>query len=203
MLSINEVMLKEAYTIIVNAKSITNEFETVIDLLVQSAKDNNIIFVGGVGKNRIIAEKMAATLTSLSIRTVYFSAFEIPHGDLGLILKNQVVIVFSKSGNTKELSEAFFQCGERGAKLVAITCNKENKLKELTDKYNGIHISLSCDMEADEHDIVPSNSSTLFISVADAIGLVASSRLKLTKEQFYSNHRGGSLGAQLKQELGK
>jgi arabinose-5-phosphate isomerase len=203
MTSVNEVMMKEAFVILQNAKSITNEFEPVIDLVIQSAKDNNIIFVGGVGKNRIIGEKMAATLTSLSIRTVYFSAFEIPHGDLGLILKNQVVIVFSKSGNTAELLEAFNQCGERGAKLVAITCNKENKLKELTDKYDGIHIGLSCELEADKFSIVPSCSSTLFISVADAIGIAASDRLNLTKEQFYANHKGGSLGARLKKELNK
>lgn len=199
----SEIMMKEAFTILQNAKSITNEFDPVIDLVVQSAKNNNIIFVGGIGKNRIIGEKMAATLTSLSIRTVYFSAFEFPHGDAGLILPGQLVIVFSKSGSTNELVDAFDQCGKRGAKLVAITCKKENELSILVNKYNGIHIGLTCEMEADEFEIVPSCSSTLFISIADAIGICASHRLGLTKEQFYQNHQGGQLGKQLKQELNK
>jgi arabinose-5-phosphate isomerase len=203
MLSLNEIMMKEAFVILQNAKSITNELDPVIDLVVENVKQKRWIGLTGIGKNEIIAIKSSATYNSLSIPSFFIDAATALHGDIGCVNKDQLIIAYSKSGNSIEVVNTLEECGRREAKIVCITCSKSNKMSELAEKYNGIHIGLSCDMEADFLDLVPSASSTLFIAVADAIGICAAEKLGLTKEKFHLNHPAGSLGQKLEEELHK
>jgi arabinose-5-phosphate isomerase len=203
-MQLNEVLLREAYILIQAAKFITNEFEPVVDLMLESVKNNKYIICLGLGKNEIISMKFATTNNSLGIPSICLDSTNAQHGDLGLARSGQLVICFSKSANTEELVITAEALCDRGCKLVAITCNSEtNKLSKLTQQYNGIHISLSCEFECDALGLAPTASSTLFVAVADALACVVADKLGLTKEQFYANHPSGSLGAQLKKELNK
>lgn len=196
-----EILFKEAYVILQTAKNMPNEINSVIDLVVENAGKNKHIIITGVGKNADIAEKMASTYSSIGIPSFYLDAYEALHGDLGMVVKDQLVIAYSKSGNTEELSSAFIACGKKGAKLVSITCNKDSDLGKISTKYNGIDVVLDCEFEADEHNLAPTCSSTLFLAIGDSIGCTASWKLKFSKEDFLTNHPGGSLGSMLKKEL--
>jgi arabinose-5-phosphate isomerase len=199
----NEVLFREAYAILQAAKTITNELDTVINLIVENVRSQRYIILTGIGKNASIAQKVSSTYSSIGIPSFYLDGFSALHGDLGMIVKNQLIIGFSKSGNTKELTQTFDACGTKGAMLVSITTNHNSTLGYMATKYNGINIVLPFDNEADEHGLAPTSSSTLFIAIGDAIGCTASSKLNFTKEQFLSNHPNGSLGEKLKKDLNK
>ncbi len=201
MTSIQEVMFKEAYIIIQNAKKITNELDPVVDLIVNSVKQDHHIILTGIGKNSDICKKMAATYCSIGIPAFYLDSYHALHGDLGVILPNRVVISFSKSGNTPELVHTFEAAGKIGAKLVSITCNPNSEVGKTTKKYNGTDIVLDCEFEVDALNTAPTASSTLFLTIGDAIGCVASEKLGFTKEDFLLRHPAGSLGSSLKKEL--
>ena len=144
---------------------------------------------------------MAATFSSIGIPTFYLDSYNALHGDLGMVIKDQVVMAFSKSGKTQELLTTFEACGIKGAKLISITCNPTSSLGIITKKYNGYDIALPCEFEADENNLAPTCSSTLFLAVGDSIGCCVSSELKLTREDFLKNHPAGSLGSMLQHEL--
>lgn len=194
-----EVLFKEAYCILQVAKNLTNELDPIIDIIYNNVIDNKHTIITGIGKNSDIACKMAATYSSIGIPSFYLDAYKALHGDLGVVLPNSIVIGLSKSGNTEELNYTFEACGQRGAKLVSLTCNKESSLGKITNKFNGIDVSFVCEGEADEHNLAPTSSSTLFLAIGDAIGCSVSSRLNWSKDQFLINHPAGSLGRQLRQ----
>lgn len=198
-----EVLFKEAYVILQAAKSISNELDPVIDCIVANKVKGFHLILSGAGKNANIAQKAADTFSSMDIPSFYLDAYSALHGDIGVVLKDQLIIGLSKSGNTEELNVAFDIAGKKGAKLVGITCNKEAGLGKICKKYNGIEVYVPCEFEADALNVAPTCSSTLLLSICDAIGCVAAEKLGLTKEKFLENHPAGSLGTQLRKELHK
>jgi arabinose-5-phosphate isomerase len=158
------------------------------------------IAVTGVGKNHAIAQKISATFNSLNVPSYHFDSYHALHGDLGAISKSDAVIYLSRSGNTAELVEVASQVlAQKGNYQLAIVCNKNSKLSMLMHD-NWV---LPFEGEADRFDLAPSCSSTLLLSVGDALGIVLSERRGFRKEDFLRNHPGGSLGARLKEELMK
>lgn len=201
MISPQEVMFKEAYVILQNAKKITNELDQIIDLVYQNAKNNKHLIITGIGKNSDISKKLSATYSSMGIPTFYLDAYNALHGDLGMVLKDQILIGYSKSGNTPELNHTFEACGKKGAFLISITCCKDSHLGKITKKYHGIDLTLDCEFEADENNLAPTCSSSLFLVIGDAIGCCASSKLNFTRHDFLDRHPAGSLGKALKKEF--
>lgn len=200
---VEEALFKEAFVILQNAKALPKEINDVVELVVESAKVGRYVVNTGIGKNELIAQKAAATYNSLSIPSFFLDAYCSLHGDLGMITPGQLIIAYSKSGSTPELLSTFEACGKRNTKLVSITCTNDSALGKIAKSYNGLDIVLSCEFEADKLNVAPTCSSTLFIAIADAIGCAAAFRLGLTKEQFLANHPNGSLGNQLREELGQ
>jgi arabinose-5-phosphate isomerase len=198
-----EVLLKEAFVLIQAAKYLTNELDPVIDLIVENKLAGRHLIISGVGKNRACSEKMAASLSSLGIPSFFLCSYEMLHGSLGSIIKDQVMIGLSKSGETQEILQAFDAAGRFGAKLISIVCKNNSSLGKIVKSYNGLDIYVPCQEESDLHNLAPTSSSTLLMAIGDAIGCVASEKLKFSKEDFLRCHPQGSLGKQLRSELGR
>lgn len=192
---IQEVLFKEAHTIIKAAKTITTQVEPIIEKILDTDKH---IAITGIGKNADIAKKIAATWSSLGIPSFYIDAYHALHGDLGMLKPGQVLIGLSRSGNTKELLAMFDHAGKLGVYICGLTCNKQSKLFEVIKKFDGYSLYIPCDFEADELNLAPTCSSTVLLAVGDSIGVVASSRLtpKFTIQTFHNLHPEGSLGEQ-------
>ena len=115
------------------------------------------------------------------------------HGDLGCVCENDVVVVFSNSGNTEEVCRILPIIHQLGAKIVAITASSENRLARAAD----VVLEIGELSEAGELGLAPSTTTTAMLALADALALVVSRAKGFTARDFGTFHHGGSLGRQL------
>lgn len=161
-------------------------------------RKGKVIFLG-VGKSGHIAEKLAATFSSTGTPSFFVHGTEACHGDLGMIEKNDIVILISNSGTTKEVVQNIKPLRNIGCTLIAFTSKKDSILATSCD-YQIIYPSLK---EADKLNLAPSVSSTLALVLGDAIALTLSDSYNFTREDFFKFHPNGALGESLKKELDK
>ena len=166
----------------------------VIDVI--KNRTGKVIFLG-VGKSGHICKKLAATFASTGTPSFFVHGTEACHGDLGMIEKNDIVILMSNSGTTKEVTQNIIPLRKIGATLIAFT-SKEDSLLASSCDYKIIYPSLK---EADRLNLAPSVSSTLALVLGDAIALALSKSYNFTKEDFFKFHPNGALGESLKKEL--
>ena len=171
-----------------------------IDEIVNILKNRKgkIIFLG-VGKSGHICKKLAATFSSTGTPSFFVHGTEACHGDLGMIESNDIVILMSNSGSTKEVTQNIEPIQRIGATTIAFTSKEESKLAKECD-YKIIYPSLK---EADKLNLAPSVSSTLSLVLGDAIALTLSESYNFTKENFFRFHPNGALGESLKKEMEK
>ena len=171
-----------------------------IDEIVNILKNRKgkIIFLG-VGKSGHICKKLAATFSSTGTPSFFVHGTEACHGDLGMIESNDIVILMSNSGSTKEVTQNIEPIKRIGATTIAFTSKEESKLAKECD-YKIIYPSLK---EADKLNLAPSVSSTLSLVLGDAIALTLSESYNFTKENFFRFHPNGALGESLKKEIEK
>lgn len=154
-----------------------------------------IVFMG-VGKSGHIGEKLAATFASLGIPSFFVHSTESMHGDLGMILKGDIAVLISNSGNTQEVVQNVAPLKSNGVTTVAFTSGADSKLANMCD-YKIVYPKLA---EADELNLAPTVSSTLTLVLGDAIACELSARKGFSRENFHSYHPNGALGAMLKEE---
>lgn len=150
------------------------------------------IIVSGTGKSGFIAQKMAATYASVGIKSFWIHPNDADHGDVGRITDKDVCILFSYSGETKEIINFAKQIKTRYAKIIAVTSKLESTLGELAD----LRIHIGEFKEAGLVNAIPTSSTTASLVMADALAL-ATVGTSLTKEDFQKNHLGGSIGLRL------
>ena len=151
------------------------------------------IIVMGLGKSGHIADKIAATFASTGTPAFFIHPSEAIHGDLGMIDKEDIVLVLSNSGETEEIISLIPVIKNMGIKIVAITGNKDSKLSSEAD----IHIHVEVKEEACPMNLAPTASTTTALAVGDAFAVALLERKGFTKEDFAKSHPGGSLGKQL------
>lgn len=173
---------------------ITEEHVEAINVIKECK--GRVIFVS-VGKGSYVGRKLAASWSSLGIPSFFVHATEACHGDLGMIRKEDVVIMMSNSGKTKEVLQVIDPIESNiGAKLIAFTSNKESELAKRTDylllvpKYK----------EADDLDLAPTSSTTMTLVLGDAIGCYLSHSINYTRKDFFKYHPNGAIGEALKEE---
>lgn len=166
----------------------------VVDVI--KNRTGKVIFLG-VGKSGHISKKLAATFASTGTPSFFVHGTEACHGDLGMIEKDDIVILMSNSGTTKEVTQNIIPLRKIGATLIAFT-SKEDSLLASSCDYKIIYPSLK---EADRLNLAPSVSSTLALVLGDAIALTLSRSYHFTKEDFFKYHPNGALGESLKKEL--
>ncbi len=151
------------------------------------------IIVMGLGKSGHIADKIAATFASTGTSAFFIHPSEAIHGDLGMIDKDDVVLVLSNSGETEEIVSLIPVIKGMGIKIIALTGNKESKLSNEAD----IHIHVLVKEEACPMNLAPTASTSAALAMGDAIAVALLEKRGFTKEDFAKSHPGGSLGKQL------
>ena len=139
-------------------------FAKAVDFLAES---RSRVIVIGMGKSGLIGRKIAATLASCGTPALFIHPAEAGHGDLGMILANDVVLAISYSGETKEIVDLLEFIKRIGVKLIAITGNRRSRLA----KYSDIVLDAKVEREAGPRDMVPTASSTAALALGDALAI--------------------------------
>jgi arabinose-5-phosphate isomerase len=151
------------------------------------------IVVIGMGKSGHIGNKIAATLASTGSPAFFVHPGEASHGDLGMITKNDVVILISNSGETSEVLNIIPVLKRLGAKMVAMTGNMQSTMATLAD----VHICIKVEKEACSLGLAPTASTTATLAMGDAIAVALLQARGFTADDFALSHPGGSLGKRL------
>lgn len=156
------------------------------------------VVVTGVGKSAIIATKIVATLNSTGTPALFMHAADAIHGDLGMILEDDLVICISKSGNTPEIKVLVPLLKRLGSKLVALVSNTKSFLAEHSDYV----LNATIGEEACPNNLAPTTSTTAHLALGDALAVCLLEARGFTSEDFAKYHPGGSLGKQLYLRVG-
>ena len=168
-------------------------YEQIISESVETLKKGGKIIASGLGKNVPICEKFVGTVNSLGIDARFLHTNTAVHGDLGIVGKNDIVYLLSKGGNTLETVALAGHLRDRGTNTWLMTFTENCKCNEYVDKKLLMHLI----NEGDEWDIVPNNSTTVYLIVLQGIALEISKRMGVTLDDFRINHPGGGIGAKL------
>lgn len=188
-----EVMRKEAEALENMADRLDDAFCEAVNAICAS---KGRVIVCGVGKSGLIGKKIAATLASTGTPAFFLHAAEALHGDLGMVTKEDVLILVSHSGETPELLAVQTALTELGALGIAIVGNPSTSIGEKAQ----IELITGVCQEADHLNLVPSNSTTAALVMGDALALVLSKRHDFSRDDFARCHPGGNLGAVLHRE---
>lgn len=156
------------------------------------------IIVMGLGKSGHIADKIAATFASTGTPAFFIHPSEAIHGDLGMIDKEDVVLILSNSGETEEIISLIPIIKKMGITIIALTGNKKSKLSNEAN----IHLNVEVKEEACPMNLAPTASTTAALAMGDAIAVALLEKKGFTKEDFAKSHPGGSLGKKLLLSLG-
>jgi len=151
------------------------------------------IVFSGVGKSGLVAQKLAATWSSLSIPSIFMHPTDALHGDLGVIQKNDFFIALSKSGTGSEFEYILPILSSRHIPTALLSCNANGALASRVD----VAIALPLTQEACALNLAPTNSSTITMAFGDALAVVISMQKNFAPQDFARNHPAGALGKRL------
>ncbi len=169
---------------------ITEDFSEAVNLIYYS---KGRVIITGIGKSAIIAQKIVATFNSTGTPSVFMHAADAIHGDLGLILKDDIVICISKSGNTPEIKVLVPLIKNANNKMIAITGNKDSFLGQQVDYV----LNAFVDKEACPNNLAPTTSTTAQLVMGDALAVSLLKLRGFSSKDFAKYHPGGSLGKKL------
>ena len=171
-------------------KSFNNSFVRAVDLILNCK--GKVIFAG-IGKSGLIARKVSATFSSVGIPSFFCNPSEALHGDMGQIEKKDILIIFSYSGNTKELTNMLKYANRYRIKIIGIASKTDSILLKASD----IKLLIPKVKEADITGMVPTSSTTISLILGDCLATTAMYQKKFTKEKFKIFHPGGNIGKSL------
>ncbi len=166
------------------------DFANAVQLIYNS---KGRVIITGVGKSAIIANKIVATLNSTGTPSIFMHAADAIHGDLGLILKDDVVICISKSGNTPEIKVLVPLIKSGKNKMIAITGNANSYLGQQADYVLNTYV----EQEACPNNLAPTTSTTAQLVIGDALAICLLELRGFSSKDFAKYHPGGSLGKRL------
>ncbi len=155
------------------------------------------VVLTGVGKSGIIAQKIAATMVSIGTPAMFMHPVDGLHGDLGVVLPGDIIIILSNSGNTKEISDLLDFISQRDVKIIAITGGVDSILSRAAD----ITISSCVAREACKMGLAPTTSTTAQLAIGDALAVTVSAMNGFGQDDFREYHPAGALGQQLMQRI--
>jgi arabinose-5-phosphate isomerase len=167
-----------------------DEIERVVQLL---AGCKGKIVILGIGKSGIIAQKIAATMTSTGTGAIHLHPSDALHGGIGIINADDVVMILSNSGETDEIIEMLPYLKRRQVPIIALVGNLNSTLARRADAV----IDGSVDQEACPLNLAPTTSTTVALALGDALALTLMQVKGLTPDDFAVNHPAGQLGKRL------
>ncbi len=168
----------------------TQEFADTIEIL---SKVKNNIVISGMGKSGHIGKKIATTLSSTGTRSIFVHPSEASHGDLGMLNVDDIIILISCSGDTKELQDIAFYAKQNNIKTIGLVTKKNSFLGKNTD----IVLCTGSLQEAMPHLPAPTTSTTVMMIIGDIIAGCLSVAKNFDKTQYNKLHPGGFLGKSL------
>ena len=186
--SARKTFSKEIHSLSNLSKKINRKKYNEICELILNCKGNTVLM--GIGKSGSIAAKTSSTLSSTGTSSFFLNAAEASHGDLGSLKKNDVLIIFSFSGETEEIIKIFSACKLKVKKIVSITGNEESTIARESD----FNLHLEIPEEACPLNLAPTTSSTAMLLVGDALAISILEARNFSSEDFAKNHPGGKLG---------
>ena len=172
------------------AELLTEDFADAVELIYNS---KGRVIITGIGKSAIIANKIVATLNSTGTPAVFMHAADAIHGDLGLILQDDVVICISKSGNTPEIKVLVPLIKNANNKMIAITGNIDSFLGQQADYILNAFVA----QEACPNNLAPTTSTTAQLVIGDALAVCLLELRGFSSKDFAKYHPGGALGKRL------
>ncbi len=171
-------------------KVFNNSFVKAVDLILNCK--GKVIFAG-IGKSGLIARKISATFSSVGIPSFFCDPAQALHGDMGQIEKKDILIVFSYSGNTSELSNMLKYANRFRINVIGVA----SKIDSLLMKASDIKILLPKVKEADITGMVPTSSTSITLLFGDCLATTVMTKKKFSKEKFKVFHPGGNIGGSL------
>ena len=173
-----------------------DQYEQLIDECVDKLSHGGKIIASGLGKNVPICEKFVGTMNSMGLDARFLHTNTAVHGDLGVVTDRDLVILLSKGGNTIETVALAGYLNERKTDTWLMTFTRECKSAELIDK----NLILDLENEGDPWDIMPNNSTSVYLIVLQGLAIEVGKRMGVTLDDFKMNHPGGGIGAKLRGE---
>ena len=171
-------------------KIFNNSFIEAVDLIL-SCK-GKVIFAG-IGKSGLIARKISATFSSVGIPSFFCDPAQALHGDMGQIEKKDILIIFSYSGNTSELTNMLKYANRYRIKIIGVASKPDSTLLKASD----IKLLLPKVKEADVTGMVPTTSTTITLLLGDCLATTVMHQRNFSKEKFKIFHPGGNIGSSL------
>jgi arabinose-5-phosphate isomerase len=168
-------------------------FARAVELVLRCGEGNGRVVVTGMGKSGIIAQKIAATLSSTGSPALFLHPAEAVHGDVGVLMPGDVVVALSASGETEEILRLLATLKRKGDALVSFCCNLNSTLAEASD----VALDCSVEREACGLNLAPTASTTAMLALGDALAIAVSLRKGFKAEDFAELHPGGKLGKRL------
>lgn len=188
---VTDLLRAEAEAIACTAGRITRaDVVRAVELL--AACRGKVVLLG-VGKSGIIAQKIAATMTSTGTAAIYLHPSDALHGGLGIVSADDVVLALSNSGETDEVIAMLPHLKHRGVPIIALVGNLHSTLARRAD----VILDASVDQEACPLNMAPTTSTTVALALGDALAVVLMQVKGLTTDDFAQNHPAGRLGKRL------
>ena len=188
-------MQAEAAAIQLAAERLGASFERALDVILESKSK---LVICGIGKSGHIGTKLAATLSSCGVPSVFLHAAEAIHGDLGVYQPGDPTLVLSKSGSTSEVLRLMPMFKKFKSPVIAIVGNMDSPIAKGAD----VVLDGSVEREADPLNLMPTSSSTVSLAIGDALAAALVKARDFTKEEFARYHPGGQLGRNLLMTVG-
>ena len=171
-------------------KIFNRSFIEAVDLILNCK--GKVIFAG-IGKSGLIARKISATFSSVGIPSFFCDPAQALHGDMGQIEKKDILIIFSYSGNTSELTNMLKYANRYRIKIIGVASKPDSTLLKASD----IKLLLPKVKEADVTGMVPTSSTTITLLLGDCLATTVMHQRNFSKEKFKIFHPGGNIGSSL------
>lgn len=188
-----KVIAMEAQAVQALISRIDRGFALACQLLLQCIQAKGRIVVLGMGKSGHIGRKIAATLSSTGSPAIFVHPGEASHGDMGMIIENDVVIAISNSGETEEILTLLPLIKRLGISLITLTGNTGSSLAKCAT----VNLDISVEKEACALGLAPTSSSTVTLVMGDALAIALLDARGFSAEDFARSHPGGKLGRRL------
>ena len=189
-----QVLQVEADGILGLIQRLDHRFEQMVTAILEST---GRVIISGIGKSGLIGRKISATLNSTGTRSLFLHPVEAMHGDLGMVVPEDVFLAMSYSGETDELNILMPSIRNIGCTVIAMTGKPSSTLA----KHSDIVIDVGVEKEACPLGLAPTASTTALLAMGDALAVVLINRKQFKTSDFKRFHPGGALGQRLSSKV--
>jgi arabinose-5-phosphate isomerase len=163
------------------------EVQRVVDALIHCS---GTIVLTGVGKSGLVAQKIGATLNSTGTKACFLCPANALHGDIGILSSADILVAFSKSGQTEELLDILPHVEKKGVKIISVVSTKDSRL----ERRSALSVHLPLLRELCPFDLVPTVSTSIQLIFGDILSIALMQKKQFSVADFATNHPGGMLG---------